>query len=247
MFKFFQRFGEYTIFLGKVFSRPEKMSLFWRNVVDEIYSLGIQSMPIIGIISIFIGAVITIQTASNLDGGFIPMYNVGYVARQSVVLEFSPTIVALILVGKVGSSISSQLGTMRVTEQIDAMEIIGVNSANFLVLPKIMGMMMILPFLITISMFVSIMGGYLAVLFTGMITLDDYNYGLQLDFHTFDYYYAMVKTVFFAFILTSIPAYYGYSVKGGSVKVAKSSTTAVVHASIAILVINYVITQLMLL
>ncbi len=232
--------------LRLVFARPDKPRLFRSMVIKEMDSLGVGSLGIIGIISLFMGAVLVIQTASNLDGGLIPTYTVGYAARQSVILEFSPTIIALILAGKVGSSIASELGTMRVTEQIDALEIMGINSANYLILPKIIGMLIINPFVITLSMFIGIVGGYFAGIVTGMVSTNDYIYGIQFDFRPFDFYYAMVKTVAFAFVVTAVPSYFGYYAKGGSVEVGKSSTAAVVATSIVILILNYVITQMLL-
>lgn len=232
--------------LRRVFSKPDKPRLLREMIVSEMVSLGIGSLGIIAIISLFMGAVIVIQTASNLDGGWIPMYNVGYAARQSIILEFSPTIIALILAGKIGSSIASELGTMRVSEQIDALEIMGINSANYLILPKIIGLVIINPFIILISMTIGLVGGYFAGVLTGMLTTDDYIVGIQMDFRPFDITYAMVKTVVFAFLVTAIPAYYGYYAKGGSVEVGKSSTTAVVVTSIVVLLLNYVITQLLL-
>lgn len=214
--------------------------------MTEIDSLGIDSLWIILIISFFMGAVITIQTTTNLDGGFVPLKTVGFAARQSVILEFSPTIIALILIGKVGSNISSEVGTMRVTEQIDALEIMGINSANYLILPKIIAMMLIAPFLITISMFTAIGGGYIASITTGILPGSIYIEGVQLQFIPFHYWYSIIKTIFFAFVITSIPAYYGYYAKGGSVEVGKASTRAVVVTSIVLLMMNYVITQLLL-
>lgn len=245
--KFLYRFGEYTLFINKVFTRPEKWKLFRKNILDEMIVLGVSSLPIVAIISLFMGAVITIQTASNTGGGLIPLYTVGFAVRESVLLEFSPTIVALILVGKIGSSISSQLGTMRVTEQIDAIEIMGVNSASFLVQPKIIALVILNPILITLSIFLCILGGYLAGVGSGAITPYDYEYGIQYEFEPFDYAYSMIKSVVFGFVITSVPAYFGYYVKGGSVHVAKASTQAVVQSSIVILVLNYLLTQLLLL
>lgn len=232
--------------LKLIFSKPEKWKIFRRRVLIEIDNLGLDSISIIAIISLFMGAVITIQTASNLDGGLIPASTVGFAARQSVILEFSPTIIALILIGKVGSSISSELGTMRVSEQIDALEIMGINSANHLILPKIVAMVLINPFLITISMFLAMFGGYLAGVGTGVISGSDYIYGLKYDFRPFAYTYSMIKTVAFAFVIVSVPAYFGYYVKGGSVEVGQSSTRSVVVSSIVILILNYIITQLLL-
>jgi phospholipid/cholesterol/gamma-HCH transport system permease protein len=245
--KFLHRFGEYVIFLGRVFRKPEKWKLFRANILNEMVVLGISSMPIITIISFFMGAVITIQTAANTGGGLIPLYTIGFAVRESVILEFSPTIVALILVGKIGSSISSELGTMRVTEQIDAIEIMGINSASFLVQPKIIALVILNPFLITLSIFLAIGGGFVAGVGTGAITPYDYEYGILYDFIPFHFTYSMIKSVFFGFIITSVPAFFGYNVKGGSVEVARSSTQSVVQSSIVILIINYLLTQLLLL
>lgn len=244
--QFLQHLGRYFLLLRLVFSRPEKFGAFRRQVLVEMNKLGLDSLPIIAVISVFMGAVITIQTASNIDGGFIPLYTVGFATRQSVILEFSPTIIALILVGKVGSSISSELGTMRVTEQIDALEIMGINSASYLIFPKVIAAVLLNPFLITLSMAMAIGGGYLAGDLTGAVPGATYEIGLKFDFKRFDYVYAMIKTVLFAFVIVSIPAYYGYYVKGGSIEVAKSSTSAVVTSSILILVLNYVLTSLLL-
>lgn len=193
--------GQYTLFINKIFSRPEKWKMFRQNIVDEMMVLGVSSLPIVAIISFFMGAVITIQTESNIGGGLIPLYTVGFAVRESVILEFSPTIVALILVGKIGSSITSQLGTMRVTDQIDAIEIMGINSASFLVLPKIIALVFINPLLITLSIFLCIIGGYIAGVGSGVITSYDYQYGIRYDFQSFDYTYSMIKTLFFAFII----------------------------------------------
>ncbi len=234
------------MFLNRVFSRPEKWKLFRKNVFNEMVVLGLSSLPIVAIISVFMGAALAIQTAANTGGGIIPLYTVGFAVRESVILEFSPTIVALILVGKIGSSISSELGTMRVTEQIDAIEIMGINSASFLVQPKIIALVILNPILITFSIFLCITGGYVAGVGTGAITPYDYEYGLQYDFVPFHYTYSMIKSLVFGFITTSVPAFFGYYVKGGSVEVAKSSTQAVVQSSIVILVLNYFITQLLL-
>lgn len=229
-----------------VFRRPENMKRFQQLVFQEMNTLGVNSLPIIAIISFFMGAVITIQTATNLEGGLIPAYTVGFATRESVILEFSPTIVALILVGKIGSSISSELGTMRVSEQIDALEIMGINSAGYLILPKIVATVLINPFLISLSMVLAISGGYIAAVSTGVLTGADYELGIRFDLKPFHYYYSLIKTVFFAYVIVTVPAYYGYFVKGGSVEVAKASTSSVVVSSITILVLNYVITQLLL-
>ena len=238
--------GRYFILMIQAIQRPEKLSMFRKQVFEEMDNLGIGSLGIIAIISVFIGAVITIQTASNIDSVWIPLYTVGYTARQSVILEFSPTIIALILAGKVGSNIASEIGTMRVTEQIDALEIMGVNSANHLILPKITAAVLINPFLVIISMFLGIGGGYLTSMLTGILNPSDYVYGVTFDFKPFSIYYSLIKTVLFAIVITSIPAYHGYFTKGGALEVGKSSTRAVVYSSIVILIINYIVTQLLL-
>lgn len=230
----------------RVFSKPEKFGIYRENTLKEIISLGIGSMGIVAIISLFMGAVITIQTASNIDSPWIPSYTVGFTTRQSVILEFSPTIIALILAGKIGSNIASEIGTMRVTEQIDALEIMGINSASYLTLPKIIAALFINPFIIIYSMFLGMFGGWIVAVSTGIVTSNQYIYGLQYDFKPFDITYALIKTVVFAFVITSIPAYHGYYTRGGALEVGRSSTRAVVYSSIAILVVNYLLTQLLL-
>jgi len=244
--KLFYHIGRYFILLSKVFQKPEKGALYFEQVLKEINKLGIHSMGIITIISFFMGAVITIQTAANLDTALIPLYTIGFAARQSVILELSPTIIALILAGKVGSNIASEIGTMRVTEQIDALEIMGVNSAGYLIMPKIIAALFINPFLIILSMTVGIIGGWLAGMFTGTVPSVDYITGLQWDFDPFHVTYALIKTLFFAFIVTSIPAYHGYYTSGGALEVGRSSTKAVVYSSVVVLILNYILTQLLL-
>ncbi|MDC1202389.1 ABC transporter permease [Salibacteraceae bacterium] len=238
--------GKYIMLLWRVFSKPEKFSIYRRRLFDEMISLGLDSLGIIMIISLFMGAVITIQTAANIDSAFIPSYTIGFTTRQSSILEFSPTIMALILAGKVGSNIASEIGLMRVSEQIDALEIMGVNSASFLILPKILASVFINPFLIVISMFVSIGGGYLIAMATDIVTITDYLEGIQLDFRPFHVVYALIKTSVFAFLLTSIPAYNGYYASGSALDVGRASTAGVVNSMILILITNYVLTQLLL-
>ncbi|MDF1547794.1 MAG: ABC transporter permease [Bacteroidales bacterium] len=244
--KIFYHIGRYFILLSKVFSRPEKTKIFLKAVVREMDNLGINSLGIVIIISVFMGAVITLQTAYNLENPLIPTYLVGLTARDSMILEFSSTIVGLILAGKVGSNIASEIGTMRISEQIDALEIMGVNSASHLILPKIIGAVLINPFLTIISIFVGIFGGYLATVFTGAITPDSYIYGIHYVFIPFYITYALVKTVVFAFIITSVPAYHGYYSSGGALEVGRASTMAVVYSSVLILLFNVLLTQLML-
>lgn len=234
--------------VGQMFSKPEKFKVYWNRLMDEIVQLGIKSVGIVVLMSIFMGMVLVIQTASSITSPLIPAYTVGFTSKQSILLEFSPTIIALILAGKVGSNIASELGSMRVTEQIDALEIMGVNSMNYLITPKIIGAVLIFPLVIVTSMAAAFGGGYLACITTGLVTVDLYEYGIQL-FHDDDLLYlsyALGKTAVFAFIMTSISAYQGYFVKGGALEVGKASTRAVVYSSILILVFNYIITQLVL-
>ena len=192
------------------------------------------------------GGVITIQSAYNFTSPFIPLYAVGLGTRESIVLEFSPTIISLILAGKVGSNIASEIGTMRISEQIDALEIMGINSASYLILPKVLAAMFINPFLIIISMFLGILGGYLMGVASGACTSYEYIYGIQSFFIPFNVYYSLTKTVVFAFIITSVSAYHGYHTVGGALEVGKASTKSVVYNSILILIANLIITQIML-
>ena len=246
MVNIFFHTGRYIEMLGKVFRRPDKMKIFWPRVQEEIIGLGVNSLGLVALLSVFMGAVITLQTGSNIDSPLIPAYTVGYATRQSVILEFSPTIISLILAGKVGSNIASEIGTMRVTEQIDALEIMCVNSTNYLVLPKIVAAVLIFPFIIMVSMFLGMAGGWAVCLGTGIINSVDYFYGLQYDFKAFTIIYAMIKTFVFAFIITSVSSYQGYFTDGGALEVGRSSTVAVVSSSILILITNYIITQLLL-
>ncbi len=244
--KLLYHIGNYFLLLKRVFSKPEKSGVFFRLFIREVEMLGINSLGIVIIISVFMGAVITLQTAYNIESPFIPDYLIGLTARDSMILEFSSTIVGLILAGKVGSNVASEIGTMRISEQIDALEIMGVNSANYLILPKIVAAVFINPFLNMISIFVGLIGGYLAVLSTGAVPVDQYIYGLHYVFIPYYITYSLVKTVFFAFIITSVPAYHGYYASGGALEVGRSSTRAVVYSSILILLLNVIITQLML-
>jgi phospholipid/cholesterol/gamma-HCH transport system permease protein len=244
--KFLYYLGQYYLFLKKVFSRPENHRVYAKQLMIEIVKLGVSSIYIVAIISVFIGAVLTIQGALNANLSFFPRYLIGYAVRDSIILEFSSTIIALILAGKVGSNISSEIGTMRVTEQIDALETMGVNSSGFLVMPKILATMLFNPLLTIISIIVGIIGGLIAGSLTGVITPSEYIYGIQRSFNTYYITYSLVKTVVFAFIITSISAFQGYYVSGGSLEVGKASTKAVVFSSIVILFFNLVLTQLML-
>ena len=238
--------GRYSLLMKRVFSKPEKFKIYYRRTIREIDNLGINSIGIVAIISLFMGAVITIQTAYNTENPFLPDYLIGLTARDILLLEFSSTIVCLILAGKVGSNIASEIGTMRVTEQIDALEIMGVNSASFLILPKIVGFILIIPFLVIISMFIGIVGGMLAGAISGTISVHDYVYGIQYEFIPFYITYSLIKSLFFAFIITSVSSYYGYFVRGGALEVGKASTHAVVHSNVLILLFDLLLTQILL-
>lgn len=232
--------------MGRVFRKPEKWREYSKSFWREIEHLGLGSVGIVAIISLFVGAVVTIQTALNLDDPLIPTYYVALATRESIVLEFSPTMISLILAGKVGSNIASTLGTMRVTEQIDALEVMGINSAAYLIMPKVLAAVVFNPILITISIFLGLYGGYLAGDFTGMVSFADFEYGLKLEFNPFYITYALIKTVIFAFLITTISAFFGYTVKGGAIAVGQASTSAVVNSSIAIIVANYFLTDILL-
>jgi len=215
-------------------------------VADEMVSIGITSLGIVSLISVFMGAVITIQTVYNLVNPLIPLYVVGVVVRDSMIIEFSPTIIMLVIAGKVGSSIASEIGTMRVTEQIDALEIMGINSTGYLVLPKMIAAIFITPFLVLISMFVGIFGGWVAGELSGVIPSAEYIRGIQYQFLPFNVTFAMIKTVVFAYLVTSISTYQGFYTDGGALEVGKASTRAVVHSSVLILIFDYILTQLIL-
>ncbi|MDD2197925.1 MAG: ABC transporter permease [Bacteroidales bacterium] len=232
--------------MGKVLRKPDKWWIFYREMVKEIEKIGLNSIWIVAIISTFMGAVITMQTAYNTENPFLPNYLIGVAARDSILLEFSSTIVALILAGKVGSSIASEIGTMRVSEQIDALEVMGVNSANYLVLPKVVAAVVFNPFLCIMSIFVGIAGGWVAGCLTGVISTQQYLEGILYAFEPYYVLYAVIKTIVFAIIITTISAFYGYHVSGGSLEVGSSSTKAVVYSSVTILLFNIMLTQLLL-
>jgi phospholipid/cholesterol/gamma-HCH transport system permease protein len=246
MFRFLTEFGKYFLLLKKVFSKPEKPYVYYKQTVHELVFLGLNSVGIITVISFFMGAVITLQTAYNTENPIYPTYLIGLGCRDSILLEFSSTISALILAGKVGSSIASEIGTMRVTEQIDALETMGVNSASYLILPKIVATLLFNPVLTLLSISVGIFGGWIAGTSAGVITSKDFVYGIQYAFIPYYITYSIIKTLFFAFIITSVSAYQGYNVEGGSLEVGRASTKAVVHSSILILLFNVILTQLLL-
>lgn len=244
--KVLTQLGEYTELMQRTFTRPGRWRMFYRSLVREIYELGVGSLGIVFIISFFIGAVITIQLSINITSPLIPKFTIGYSAREMVLLEFSSTLMCLILAGKIGSSIASEIGSMRVTEQIDAMEIMGVNSANFLILPKIVGLMLFVPILSIFSMVMGIGGGYLATFITDSIPTQDFEYGIQLFFSPIYILHSIIKSLVYAFLIASVSSFFGYTVKGGALQVGTASTNAVVRSSVLILVFDLLLTNLLL-
>jgi len=245
---FFEGIGAYALLMTKVFRRPDRWKLFYRALVKEIQLLGLDSIGIVVILSVFMGGVVTIQTAFQLsDDPLIPTYYIAMATRESITLEFSPTVVSLILAGKVGSNVASSLGTMRVSEQIDALEVMGVNSASFLILPKIVAQLLFNPIIIIMSLFLSLWGGAMAGDLLGLVPFEESIMGYRLEFIPFENaFYALIKTVVFAFIIGSVSAYSGYTVKGGAVEVGVASTNAVVRSCLAIILANYLLTDLIL-
>ncbi len=238
--------GEYWILMARVFHIPDRQRMFWRQFSHELEKQGLQSLPIVIVISLFIGAILTIQAKINTENPFLPTYIVGLLTRETLLLEFSSTILCLILAGKVGSNIASEIGTMRITEQIDAMEIMGVNSANYLILPKILAFMTMMPMLVILSTTIGIIGGWAVGEFTDIITVADYLVGVQYAFNPYFVWYGIIKSLFFAYIITSLSSYYGYMVRGGALEVGKASTNAVVNSNIIILLMDLVLSRLLL-
>lgn len=232
--------------MGRVFRRPDCRRMFWRQYVCELDKQGTQSVPIDLIISVFIGAIMTMQIKLDMANPLLPYYTVGVVTRDTMLLEFSSTILCLILAGKVGSNIASEIGTMRITEQIDAMEIMGVNSANYLIMPKILAFVTMMPILVIFSVGAALIGGYLMALLTDILTVDEYVYGITYAFMTYHVPYAIVKSMVYAFVITSMSSYYGYYTKGGALEVGRASTNAVVRSSVVILFLDIFLTKLML-
>lgn len=238
-------FGQYLILMGRTFSVPERFRMFWKQYVKEMSQLGINSIGIVLLISFFIGAVICIQMKVNIESPWMPRWVAGYTTREIMLLEFSSSIMCLILSGKVGSNIASELGTMRVTQQIDALEIMGVNSAAYLILPKILGLITIMPVLVVFSSAMGILGAYGTAYIGHIITPSDLTEGLQHAFNPWFMYMSIIKSLFFAFIISSVSSFYGYTVKGGSVEVGQASTDAVVSSSVLILFSDVFLTQIL--
>ncbi len=239
-------FGKYLLFVTDAFKKPERRSVMYRLVIQEIYDLGLKSLSFVMFVSLFVGAVVALQTAANLEGSLMPKRLIGYATRDAIILEFSPTIISLLLAGKLGSNIASSIGTMRVSQQIDALEVMGINPISYLVRPKIFALIFFNPILITVSMFVGVIGGLFAGILSNECTATEYINGLQYDFIPFKALYALIKTVLFAFIIASVSSFYGFFTKSGALEVGKSSTKAVVYSSVVIIVSNYLLTQLLL-
>lgn len=237
--------GRYLLLMGRVISMPERMKMYWRQYVKEMVKLGLDSIVIVLIISFFIGAVICIQIKVNIESAWMPKWVSGYVTREIMLLEFSSSIMCLILAGKVGSNIATEIGTMRVTQQIDALEIMGVNSASYLILPKVTAMLTMMPILVVFSTFSGIMGAYGAAYIGKILTVHHLTEGIQYDFHPWFFWMGVIKSLFFAVIITTVPAYYGYRVEGGSVEVGKASTDAVVASSMLVLFSDIFLTRIL--
>ncbi len=245
IYKYLTNFGRYLILMGRAFSVPERMRMFMKQYKKEMSQLGVDSIGIVLLISFFIGAVICIQMKLNIQSPWMPRWVSGYTTREIMLLEFSSSIMCLILAGKVGSNIASELGTMRVTQQIDALEIMGVNSASYLILPKIFGMVTMMPLLVIFSSALGIVGAYATAYIGHVLPPDDLTLGLQHDFNQWFVWMSIIKSLFFAFIISSVSSYCGYTVDGGSVEVGKASTTAVVSSSVLVLCSDVFLTQLL--
>ena len=244
--RFIETFGEYFAFLGKVFSNPSKWKIFSRKTIFEMDAMGIGSLLIVCIVSITLGAVITMQTAMQIESNWIPKWCVGYIVKTTAVMELCPTIISLLLVGNLGSRITAEIGSMRVTEQIDALEVMGINPASHLVLPKVVASILVNPILIIFSIFFALTGGYLTILITNCISTYNFMDGLTYCFRVYDIIYALTKTLVFAFVMSSVASFYGYRIEGGALELGKASTQAIVVSSFIILMLNLLITQIML-
>ena len=243
--KHLHNIGLYFIMLKKMIYKPTKWSVMKQLILKDIEDLVINSLGIIAFVSFFIGGVLSIQTALNMDNPLLSKSLVGFVTRQSIILEFAPTIISIIMAGKVGSFITSSIGSMRVTEQIDALEVMGINSLNYLVFPKTIAMLLY-PFIISIAMFLGISGGLAACIFAGLTSVDEYITGVQMDFIPFHMYYFFIKTFVFAFILATVPSFHGYYMKGGALELGKASTSSFVWTSVSIILANFILTQMLL-
>lgn len=242
---FFYHLGRYWMLLRSAIARPEKFSMYWKETMRQMDDIGIGSIIIVSIIAVFIGAVTAVQFAYQLDGTLVPRWYIGYIVRDSTIIELAPTISCLVLAGKVGSNIAAEIGGMRQKEHIDAMEIMGVNTASYLILPKVIAGLVMIPILVCLAAFISILGGYLSSVVGGLITHEEYLRGLRSFFSDYNVLMMVVKSLVFAFILTTVSAYQGYYVKGGSIELGQASTQAVVYSDILILLADYVIALLL--
>ncbi|WP_353480224.1 ABC transporter permease [Haliscomenobacter sp.] len=238
-------FGRYLMMMGTALARPERTYMYYRETTRQMNDIGVGSLVIVILIALFIGAVTAVQFSYQLDGTLVPLYYIGYIVRDSTIIELAPTITCLVLAGKVGSNMSSEIGGMRQKEHIDAMEIMGVNTAGYLVLPKIIAALVVIPMLVAIAAFVSVVGGYMAMVFTGSMSNNDYIMGVRSFFKDGNVTMMFVKAIVFAFILTSVSCYQGYYVKGGSIELGKASTNAVVFSDILILLSDYLIASIL--
>jgi phospholipid/cholesterol/gamma-HCH transport system permease protein len=244
-FDYLTHFGRYLLMLGQTFKRPEKFSMYWKETMRQMNDIGIGSVIIVCLISIFIGAVAAVQFAYQLSGQLIPRYYIGYIVRDLALIELSPTVSCLVLAGKVGSNMAAEIGGMRQKEHIDAMEVMGINTAAYLIMPKIIAALFVIPLLVTFSAFVAVLGGYLSSVPTGWLTHEEYVQGVRSFFVPYNVSMMYIKSVVFAFILTSVSCYQGYYVKGGSVELGQASTRAVVYSDILILLADYIIAVLL--
>ena len=236
---FFTHFGSFLLMLKGMFTKPENYKMYWKELMHQCVEIGIGALPIVVIISLFLGAVTTVQTAYQLVSPLVPSSTIAQIVRDSMILELSPTVLSIVLAGVVGGKIASELGNMRISEQIDALEIMGINSKSYLILPKILGAMLVVPCLIIISAVLGIWGGREAGALTGILAPDIFDIGLRKNLNTYNIVFALYKAYTFSFILSSIPAYFGYYVKGGSLEIGRSSTSAVVVSCILILFADY--------
>jgi len=243
---FFTHLGTYLLMLKGMFTKPENWRMYWKEFMHQSVEIGVGALPIVVIISIFLGAVTTVQTAYQLVSPLVPLSTISQIVRDSMILELSPTVVSIVLAGVVGSKIASELGNMRISEQIDALEIMGINSKAYLILPKIIGALIVVPCLVVISAVLGIWGGRVAGSLTGILSTDIFDIGLRQHLNLYNINFALYKSYTFAFILSSIPAYYGYNVKGGSLEIGRASTKAVVVSCILILFADYILAQLLL-
>lgn len=245
LIRYLSQIGRYFLMIKEIFSKQTKWSMMRPLIFKEIDDLIFGSLGIVAFISFFVGGVVAIQTALNLNNPLIPKYLIGFATRESVILEFAPTFISVVMAGKMGSFITSSIGTMRVTEQIDALEVMGVNSVNYLVFPKLIAIMFY-PFVVGISMFLGVFGGYIAAVYGGFGSSSDFIAGLQQEFIPFHITYAFIKTFIFGLLLASIPSFHGFYMKGGALEVGKASTVSFVWTSVTIILINYILTQLLL-